>query len=49
MKAEDEREFWLMMRSGLLKQVEAIEKTHLPDKWREREDFRRWLERGRKP
>lgn len=49
MTSEQEREFWLGQRSGLLKQVEMIEKTYLPEKWEERQAFKRWLEmQGRK-
>lgn len=48
MTTEQEREFWMSMRYGLLKQIEAIEKTHFPDKWREREEFKRWLEEKRR-
>lgn len=50
MDAAAEREFWMGMRYGLLKQLEAIEKTHLPEKWQERVAFKKWLEaNGRKP
>lgn len=48
MTDEQEREFWLMQRSGLLKQIEAIEKIHLPEKWAEREAYRSWQEAQRR-
>jgi hypothetical protein len=43
-----DREFWLGQRSGLLKQVEAIERRYLPDKFQERLAFRRWVEDKRR-
>lgn len=47
MTNEDERAFWLEMRRGLLKQLEAIEKHHLPDKYEETLAARRWSEESR--
>lgn len=44
---ENEREFWLEQRAGLLKQVEAIERRFLPDLHEERQEFRRWRDRQR--
>jgi len=41
------REFWIGMRRGLLVQLEAIEKEHLPDKHAESLAARRWLEETR--
>ena len=39
-----ERDFWLEMRRGLLQQVEAIERAHLPDKHEETQRAKRLLE-----
>lgn len=47
MDAAAEREFWLEMRRGLLKQLEAIEKHHLPDKYEDTQLMRRLLEAER--
>lgn len=44
MDAAAEREFWLEFRRGLLKQLEAVEKAHLPDKYEEAQLARRLLE-----
>jgi hypothetical protein len=45
--AENDREFWLEQRAGLLKQVEAIERRYLPEMHEERQEFRRWRDRQR--
>lgn len=38
-----DRQFWLEQRRGLLMQLEAIEKKHLPDKHAETVAAREWL------
>jgi hypothetical protein len=43
----DDRQFWLEMRRGLLMQLEAIEKWHLPDKHAETLEAREWLQAKR--
>jgi hypothetical protein len=47
MDAAAEREFWLQIRRGLLTQLEAVEKTHLPDKYEDTQLARRLLEAER--
>jgi hypothetical protein len=48
MTPDEERQFWLEMRRGLLKQVQAIEKAHLPDKYEETQLARRLVEAERR-
>jgi len=43
----NDRAYYLELRRGLLKQLEAVERFHLPDKWEETLAARKWLEETR--
>jgi hypothetical protein len=47
MTEDEERAYYLELRRGLLKQLEAIERFHLPEKYAETLAARKWLEETR--
>lgn len=45
--SEEDRQYAMDIRYGLLKQLDAIERRYLPDFYEERLMFRRWREEQR--